>query len=140
MDLTTIAGALLVALGILGADAVMNSNSVLVEVATPPKMDQITIDRDTIEEEFDNELFAIASVASIIEPPEIHASRDEGLGVAIARELKLQDVAYALQSEIGYKKDRLRLALYVENGQVRALVSGRGARIGNFRHVMVLIK
>ncbi len=140
MDLTTLATALLVALGILGADAVINANSVMVEVAAPPKIDKVTIDRDTLEEEFDGELFAIARVASIVEPPEIHASRDQGLGVALARELKLEDVAYALQSELGYKKDRLRLALYVENDALRGLVSGQSSKVGNFRQVLVPLK
>lgn len=140
MDLTTLATALLVALGILGADAVINANSVMVEVAAPPKIDKVTIDRETLEEEFDGELFAIARVASVVEPPEIHASRDQGLGVALAKELKLQDVAYALQSELGYKKDRLRLALYVENDALRGLVSGQGSKVGSFRQVLVPLK
>lgn len=140
MDLTTLATALLVALGILGADAVINANSVMVEVAAPPKIDNVTIDRETLEEEFDGELFAIARVASVVEPPEIHASRDQGLGVALAKELKLQDVAYALQSELGYKKDRLRLALYVENDALRGLVSGQGSKVGSFRQVLVPLK
>jgi tetratricopeptide (TPR) repeat protein len=137
MDLTTLAGALLVALGILGADAVMNANSVMVEVVAPPKIDNVTIDRDTLEEEFDSELFAIARIASVLEPPEIHASRDQGLGVALAKELKLEDVAYALQSELGYKKDRLRLALYLEDGALRALVSGYSSKVGSFRQVLI---
>ena len=137
MDLTTLAGALLVALGILSADAVMNANSVMVEVVAPSKIDKITIDRDTLEEEFDGELFAIADVASVVEPPEIHASRDQGLGVALAKELKLEDVAYALQSELGFKKDRLRLALYLENDSLRGLVSGQSTKVGSFRQVLI---
>ena len=140
MDFTTIAGALLVALGILGADAVMNANSVMVEVVAPAKIDNIIIDRDTLEDEFEDKLFAIGRTASIVEPPEIHASNDQGLGVALAKELKLQDVAYALQSELGFKKDRLRLALYVEDGRLRGLVSGQSAKVGSFRQVLVPAK
>ena len=114
MDLTTLAGALLLALGLLGANAVMHANSVIVDVSAPPKTDKLIIDQGTLEREFDDQLFAIANTPSIVEPPEIHASHDQGIGMALAREAKLQEVAYALQNELGYNPDKLRLALFLE--------------------------
>jgi len=137
MDLTTIAAALLLALGLLGTDAVINANSVVVDVTAPPKLDNIVIDQATLEQEFEDELYAIAKVSSVVEPPEIHASRDQGLGTALAKSLKLEDVAVALQGELGYTTDKLRLALYTEDGAIRGLVSGNNGHLGSFRQVLV---
>ena len=83
MELTTLAAALLLALGLLGANAVIHANSVIVEVTAPPKTDKLIIDQDTLEHEFTDQLFAIANTASVVEPPEIHASRDQGIGAAL---------------------------------------------------------
>ena len=137
MELTTLAAALLLALGLLGANAVIHANSVIVEVTAPPKTDKLIIDQDTLEHEFTDQLFAIANTASVVEPPEIHASRDQGIGMALAREVKLQEVAYALQNELGYNPDKLRLALFLEDGSLRGLVSGTSSRVGSFRQVML---
>ena len=45
MDPTTLFAAVLIALGLLGTDAVMYSGSVQVEVAAPPEIKGISIDR-----------------------------------------------------------------------------------------------
>lgn len=137
MDLTTLAGALLLALGLLGANAVMHANSVIVEVTAPPKMDKVLIDQATLERVFADQLYAIANTQSVVVPPEIRASNDQGIGMALAREAKLQDVAYALQSELGYNPDKLRLALFMEDGSLRGLVSGTSSRVGNFHAVLI---
>jgi tetratricopeptide (TPR) repeat protein len=137
MDLTTLAGAFLLALGLLGANAVMHANSVIVEVVAPPKLDKLTIDQPTLELQFADHLYAIANTPSVVVPPEIRASHDQGIGMALAREAKLEDVAYALQSELGYKPAKLRLALFVEDGALRGLVSGSSGRVGSFHAVLI---
>jgi tetratricopeptide (TPR) repeat protein len=140
MDLTTLGIGLLLALGLLSADAVMHSNSIIVDVTAPPKTDRIDIDQGTLEQEFDTQLFAVANTPSMVVPLEIRASSDQGLGMALAKEAKLQGIAYALQSELGYHPDRLRLAMYLEDGALRGLVSGSSSRVGNFRQVMIPLK
>jgi tetratricopeptide (TPR) repeat protein len=57
--------------------------------------------------------------------------------MALAESANLQNVAFALQSRIGYKPDRLRLSLYTEGGKLRALVSGSGHADENFRNVLI---
>ena len=131
MDLTTLAATLLLALGLLGANAVIHANSIIVEVAAPPKTDKVTIDQTTLEQEFQEQVFSIAKVTSVVLPPEIHASNNQGIGMALAKEANLENVAYALQSELGYNPDKLRFALYLENGSLRGLVSGSGHNVGS---------
>jgi tetratricopeptide (TPR) repeat protein len=137
MDLTTLAAALLIAFGLLTTDAMMHANSVVVEVSTPPKTDKTIIDQGTIEEEFGEQLYAIGKIESVVEPPEIRVSSEQGIGMALAKETRMQDVAHALQSELGYRPDQLRLALFTEDGSLRALVSGNSHRVGNFHQVLV---
>ena len=137
MELTTLATALLLALGLLGTDAVIHANSVVVEVSAPPKTDKINIDQTTIEQEFGDQLYAIGRIESVVEPPEIRVSGDQGIGMALAKEIRLETVAHALQGELGYRPDQLRLALFIEDGSIRGLVSGNSRRVGSFRQVLV---
>ncbi len=137
MDLTALAAALLVALGLLGADAVMNADNVVVEVVAPPRSDKISIDEVTLEQAFEGQLRAIADTRSLVDPPEIRASRKQGLGMALAEAARVQGVAYALQTELGYTPDRLRLALFLQNGALRGLVSGSAHGRGGFEQVLV---
>jgi len=137
MDFATLAVSVLLAIGLLGVNAAFHANSVIVEVTAMPKSDRFIIDQTTLEQEFDDQLFAIAKIPSVVEPPEIHASDDQGLGMAIAKEARLQEVAYALQSALGFNPDRLRLALYMEDGTLHGVVSGSSQRVGTFRQVMV---
>ncbi len=140
MDLTTLAAAVLVALGLLGVNAVMNANSVIVDVTVPAKMERFNIDQATVEQEFDAQLFTIAKTSSMVVPVEIHASRDQGIGMALAKEAKLENVAYALETEMGIHPDRLRLSLFTEDGSVRAVVNGSSKRVGDFRQVLIMQK
>ena len=136
MDPTTLFAAVLIALGLLGTDAVMYSGSVQVEVAAPPEMKGISIDRQTLEVEFDSRLNDVAQTASVVRPPEMHSSNDQGLGMALAEAASVQNVAFALQGTLGFNPDKLRLSLYSEDGQLRALVSGSSHLTKEFRNVL----
>jgi len=136
MDLTTLGLAVLLALGLLGTDAVLYSGSVQVEVAAAPKMDKLDVDEATLTNEFEAALDEITNNQSVVHPPEIRSSRDQGVGMALAEAFNFEKAAYALQSEIGYKSDKLRFSLYVEDGGLRALVSGRSHLTGQFQQVM----
>ena len=136
MDLTTLAMAVLLALGLLGTDAVLYSGSVQVEVAAAPKMEKLDVDEATLAHEFEAALDEITTKESVVRPPEIRSSRDQGIGMALAEAFNFQKVAFALQADMGYKSDQLRFALYVENGGLRALVSGSSHLIGRFQQVM----
>jgi tetratricopeptide (TPR) repeat protein len=140
MDPTTLLAALIVALGLLTADAVTRSNSVVVEVVAPSKIDNLVFDRAMLEDEFDAQLFAITKIGSVVKAPEVRASSDQGIGMALAEEVKLQSVAYAIQRQLGYDPDTLTLYLYQENGVLRGVVSGTSRRIGSFRVILTPLK
>jgi tetratricopeptide (TPR) repeat protein len=140
MDPTTLLTAMLVAIGLLGADVVLNSDSVIVDVAPPPKISGLSIDKDTLQIAFQKRLNEIARTVSLVRPIEIRPSSEEGVGMALAGVVKLRGVALALEQSIGSKSDRLRLALFIEDGQTRALVSGSGHLTKDFSNVLTMNK
>lgn len=140
MDPTTLLTAVLVAVGLLGTDAVMYSGSVMVDVAPPPKLESLSVDKATLEVEFNDKLNDIARTSSVVRPIEIRASSEQGLGMSLAEAAGVQSVARALQGSFGFNPDRLRFALYTENDQMRGLVSGSSHVTKDFRTVIVPYK
>jgi hypothetical protein len=136
MELTSLTLALVLGLGLLGADSVMRAGSVEVEVAIAPKVENISVDEHTLAWRFKDQLDEITSTASVVHPPEIRSRLDQGLGMALFEAVHAQNVAFALQRELGYNPDRIRFALFVENGAMRGLVSGNSHLVGNFSQVM----
>ncbi len=136
MDLTTIGYVVLLALGLLGTDAVLYSGSVQVEVAEVPKIEKLDVDQMTLTYEFETALDEITNNQSVVHPPEIRSSRDRGVGMALAEAFNMEKAAYALQAEVGYKPDHLHFALYSEEGGLRALVSGSSHLTGPFQQIM----
>ena len=140
MDLTTLGALLVVALGLIGADTIMHSGSINVEVTPPPQIPGEVIDQATLEAEFDNQLFQIAKIPSVVSPPDIRTSQDQGLGMTIAQAVNAASIAYALQTEFGYAPNQVRLALYLEHGELRGQISGVDRHVGTFRQVFVPYK
>jgi hypothetical protein len=136
MELTALTLALVVGLGLLGADSVMRAGSVEVEVAIAPKVENISVDEHTLASRFKDQLDEITSTSSIVHPPEIRSSTDKGIGMAVFEAFHAQNVAFALQRELGYHPDRIRFSLFVENGAMHGLVAGRGHLVGNFIQII----
>ncbi len=132
MDFTTLAVALLVALGLLTTDAVLRSGSVAVEVAAPVNVFKRVIDQQSLETVFTAQLDAIAATVSMVNAPEIRSSHDEGIGMTLANSVNVKPLAFALQRQFGYNPDRLRLSLFMENDTLRAVVSGYRHGTGEF--------
>jgi|HubBroStandDraft_6_1064221.scaffolds.fasta_scaffold28285_3 predicted Zn-dependent protease len=132
MDLTTIALVALLTFGLLGTDAVVNAGSVEVEVTIAPRIENVSIDKEALTAEFENQLEAINSTASLFPPFEARARREQGIGMALAEAINVRNVAYSLRYQLGYRPDYIRLALFSEDGGVRGLVSGYSHLLGNF--------
>ena len=114
MELTTLAFALLFGLGLLAVDSVMHSGSV--EVAIAPKIEAISVDEQTLVSRFKDLLDEITSTPSVVRPPEIRSRLDQGLGMALFEAVHAQNIAFALQRELGGNPDTIRFGLFVENG------------------------
>jgi Tfp pilus assembly protein PilF len=132
MDLTLLTTALLVALGLLATDAVLNSGSVAVEVAGPSDVYKKIIDQRSLETVFTSQLDRIAATVSVANAPEIRSSSSEGIGMVLADSANLRPLAFALQQQMGYNPDHLRFALFMQDGALRGVVSGDGRAAGKF--------
>jgi len=143
MELTTLAIAFLIALGLLAADTIVHSDTVVLEVVASQSLarsDRMSLDPQSLELEFQDQLRHIASTVSLVQVPFIRTNQQEGVGQAVFSAINLRHAANALQAELGYEPDRIRLALYVEHGQLRGLISGADRRVGLFRTVLTAEK
>jgi hypothetical protein len=136
MDLTTLTAAVLVALALLVTDAAVHAGSVELEVEVAPKIENVSLDKGTLEVEFQHRLEEIISIPSVVPPPEIRSRRDQGVGMALAEMVNAREIVYALQRQVGYDSDYIRFALLVEDGKVQGSVSGHSHLVGNFTRVI----
>lgn len=140
MELTTMLGIVVLALGLIGVDTVRHAGSIVVEVSPPPAITGEVIDQTTLAAEFEDQLQAIAHTPSVVEPPEIRTMEDQGLGMGLAQALGAKELAYSLQAAFGYAPDRVRLALYLEHGQLRGHIEGHTHAVGTVNQVLVPYK
>lgn len=108
---------------------------------SPPKLDNVSVDEATLTAVFQNQLDAIVdtySMAPLIAHPEIRSKREQGIGMAVAKAVNAQGIAYAVQRQLGYKPDTIRFTLFFQDGALRGFVSGESQRVGNFDQVMAL--
>lgn len=136
MDLTTLFAAVAIAFGLLTFDTIRTSDRVVVEVADLPRIDRSSIDQATVEQEFAEQLNRVTKVISVILPPEIRTQREVGVTQAFGSLLKINDLARAIEADLGYTPDRMRLALFVDNGKLNAVLNGNGRRVGRFRQIV----
>ena len=137
MDLTTISVAVLLALGLLVGDTAMHAGTVSVEATIAPKIEGVSIDERTITAEFEDQFDAITATSSVVRPLEIRSREAQGVGMALAEAFNAQNVAYALQNQLGFTADSIRFTLYVDKGELRGLVHGHSHLVGNINQIMV---
>jgi tetratricopeptide (TPR) repeat protein len=137
MDLTTLTVAVMLALGLLGVDSVVHSGTVSVEATIAPKIEGISIDERTLAAEFEDQFDAITATSSVVRPLEIRSREQQGIALALAEALSLQNLAHAVQSQFGFDSDNVRFTLYVDQGALHGLVHGHSHLIGNINHIMI---
>ncbi len=137
MDLTTISVAVLLALGLLVGDTAMHAGTVSVEVAIAPKIEGVSIDQRTLAGEFEDQFDAITATSSVVRPLEIRSREQQGVGMALAEAFSVQNVAYALQDQLGFTSDSIRFTLFVDKGEMRGLVHGHSHLVGNINQIMI---
>jgi tetratricopeptide (TPR) repeat protein len=124
MDITSLFMVMMLIASAVGVDTVLHPTSVVLDAAVAGKLDKLTIDADTLDGMLVYEVTEICSTPSILSPPEIRAGSSKGLGMALAETLRVQSVALALQTELGYQPEQIKLTLVGEDGAVR-MMGGR---------------
>jgi hypothetical protein len=71
--------------------------------------------------------------------PVIREERLEAIAMCVSEALTMQSIARALQAQVGYRQDEIKISHYGEGGTAKVLVSGMGrARIASFQQKLVL--
>jgi Tfp pilus assembly protein PilF len=91
------------AFGLISADAVLHADSVSVSLYMPDDLAKGTARSDVIEDMFIAKLQKISDVNSYFGRPKIQSSRARTIGGVLARTLKVEDFASAIQHQFGMK-------------------------------------
>lgn len=132
MDLTTLGGALMVAFGLLSANALMNSGTIMVDMTVPAAVASDGLTDTVAEAIFERELQSTVSVPSVVPPPEIRGAREKTLAAALANSLKIEDLTFALQMAFGVKPARLEGSVINEKNRSVFIVDGYSHETGAF--------
>lgn len=132
MDLTTLTGALVVAFGLLSANAILNSGTIMVDMTVPESVASDGIGEPVAEMIFERELQDAVSVPSVVPPPNIRGAREKTLAAALADALKVEDLTFALQMATGFQPARLQGSLIIEEKTPVLLVDGFSGPTGAF--------
>jgi len=138
MDFMTLATALLLSFGLLTADVAFHSSSVSIEVGAPETINKTVINKESVEKIFVAQLDKIAATLSVINPPDIRGSHDEGFAMILAEAAGIKSVAVAVQRQVGYDPDELNFNLYSQGGKLNGVVSGRSRITGDFSQSFTL--
>jgi tetratricopeptide (TPR) repeat protein len=126
MDLTTLTLFFMVIASAIGLDTALHPASVVLDASVAGKLDKITVDAETLNGMLTYEVMQICSTPSVLAAPEIRAGANKGIGLAIAESVRMQSLALALQSQLGYQPEEIKLTLLGEGDHIEALVSGSG--------------
>ncbi|HEX3500157.1 MAG TPA: hypothetical protein VHT04_12625 [Stellaceae bacterium] len=122
MDLTTLAAAIMMALGLMAADATMSSDKVIVDVAVPESYTEAGINIDIVEALYLTEIQRIIDTPSVVPPPAIRGTREKSLSSSLAETLKLGEVGAAMQRMLGYNPTHIRASVIVEEETTKFIV------------------
>jgi tetratricopeptide (TPR) repeat protein len=139
MDLTTLTYVLLLMVGYLGFDAAMHPPDAILEAEAIGTFEKTTINVALVDDVLNQEAQRIAATPTVMTRPVIRVGRLEGLAMGVAEAMKMQAVAYALQAQLGYRPDQIKVSLFGEGGAAKVLVTGTGhQRMTSFQQQLTL--
>ena len=132
MDLTTLAAAIMVALGLMATDATLSSDKVIVDVAVPESYTEAGIGTEIVEALYLTEIQRIIDTPSVVPPPAIRGTREKSLSSSLAETLKLGEVGAAVQRMLGYNPTHIRASVIVEQEKTKFIIVESTARGKSF--------
>ncbi len=137
MDFGAIASIVLIALGLLGTDAVIRPVDIAVRFEVPPSLEKDGFSRNTAELIFMDEFQRVAATKSLAAAPTLKADRQKSMSLVLAETLKMAELVAAVQTQFGIGPDEMTVTIFVEQGQAKALISGSNQKSGIFQQVIV---
>jgi tetratricopeptide (TPR) repeat protein len=137
LDLTTLTYVVVLLFGFLGVDAIVHHPDVILEAQSTGVFEKTNISVDLVNDVLRQEVERISATPTVMTKPVIRVGRLEGLAMSVSEALKMQALAYALQAQVGYRPDEIKLSLYAEGGTAKVLVSGTGhKRMASFQQLL----
>lgn len=99
MDLTTLLAALTILCGLIVGDAVMNGNTLQVQISMPPAVAQTGFTSATAEQVFQAETARIGQSVSVVPIPSVELGAQPGVFGSLAKPLNLDGVVIALRKQ-----------------------------------------
>jgi tetratricopeptide (TPR) repeat protein len=137
MDLTTLAAAITVALGLMVADVALSSDKIIVDVAVPQSYREAGVTADIVEALYLAEIQSIIDTPSVVPPPAIRGTREKSLASSLADTLQLAEVGQSLQRLMGYDPAHIRASLIVEQETTKLVIVETTKRGRSFEVTLV---
>ena len=139
MDFTTVTYVLVLIVGFLGVDTAMHPPDAILQGEAIGTFKNTTVNASMVADVLNEEVDRISSTPTVMTRPVIRVGQLKGLAMSIATSMKLEQVAYAFQAQLGYQIDDIKLSLYDEGGTERVLVIGTGRQhMRSFEQEVVL--
>lgn len=107
MDLGSLIAAVLLSIGMIGADAAINAGTIAFKVEVTEELSKKGYTRQLVDSLLDNSLKQLVEFRSFVHPPQLRSSEEKSIVGAIAESLNLKDVTASFQSEMGLNPVRL---------------------------------
>lgn len=131
ISLATIYG-LLLAVGLVSADTVLNANTLFLDSHVASKFEEAGYSAEVVEQHLISELSIIADTKSLVKAPVVKSSDAPSFSAALASVVNLQDSLEAAQQLVGFAPPKL-FAAAVQHGETDTLeLTGRSPLFGRF--------
>jgi len=139
MDLTTLTYVFLLAIGFLSFDAALHPPDAILESEAIGTFDKTTITAALVDDVMKQTVQRIEATPTVMTRAAIRVGRLQGLAMSVAEAVKMQSLAYALQAQLGYRTDQIKITVYGEGGTAKVLVTGTGQqRMTSFQQQLTL--
>lgn len=131
ISLATIYG-LLLALGLVSVDTVLNANTLFLDSHVAAKFEEAGYSSKVVEQHLISDLSLIADTKSLVKAPVIKSSDAPSFSAALASVVNLQDSLEAAQQLVGFAPPKLFAAAVVHGETDTIELTGRSPLFGRF--------
>lgn len=124
MDLTTFLVGLMIALGLIGSDAYLNSNTLYLDANVSNNLVDQGYSQEVVIERVVSQIQRMSDNHSLVSSPTFRSSDSKSFAVALAEAIKVEKAMVALQDLIGYVPPRMFATVVGEGESVKVVVSG----------------
>lgn len=134
MDPISIVTAIAMIFGLLTADAVVNADTVAVQINVPASVARTGYTEDVAERIFTHEFETMNQTRSLLQPPLMRSARQPTIIGVISSSLRLDNFTAALQDLLGLERTRITGAIVTSEpgDQERLLINSSSAYSGAF--------